>query len=54
MDDRVGMKNIAGLNAEADMGTQGAAVITAQVRERARRELRARRPVLCATWGLVV
>jgi hypothetical protein len=51
MDDRVGRKDNAGLNEEADMG---AAVIMAQACERARRELRVRRPVLFATWGVVV
>jgi hypothetical protein len=54
MDDRVDRKDNAGLNEEADMGAQGAAVIMAQARERARRERRVRRAVLFATWGLVV
>jgi hypothetical protein len=54
MDDRVGRKDNAGLNEEADMGAQGAAVIMARARERARRELRVRRPVLFATRGVVV
>jgi hypothetical protein len=54
MDDRVCMKDNAGLNEEADMGAQDAVVIMAQPRERARRELRVRRPVLFATWGLAV
>jgi hypothetical protein len=54
MGGRVEMKDNAGLNEEADMGAQGAAAIMAQARERARRELRVRHPVLFATWGLVV
>jgi hypothetical protein len=54
MDDRVGRNDNAGLNEEADMGAQGVAVIMAQAHERARRELRVRRPVLFAIWGVVV
>jgi hypothetical protein len=48
------MKDDAGINEAAGMDVQHAAVILRQARERARRELAVRRPLLFVTWGLVV
>jgi hypothetical protein len=50
----VEMKDDAGMDQAAGMDAQQAAVIMQQARERARRELAVRRPVLFVTWGLVV
>jgi len=54
MNEGTGMKDGADMNEAAGMDAQGAAVIMQAARERARRELRVRRPVLFVTWGLVV
>jgi hypothetical protein len=48
------MKDDAGMDEAAGMDAQHAAAIMQQARERARRELAVRRPVLFVTWGLVV
>ena len=48
------MKDDAGIDEAAGMDVQQAAVILRQARERARRELAVRRPLLFVTWGLVV
>jgi hypothetical protein len=48
------MKDDPGMDQAVDMDAQQAAVIMQQARERARRELAVRRPVLFLTWGLVV
>jgi len=48
------MKDDAGMDEAAGLDAQGAAVIMQQAREQALRQLRVRRPVLFATWGLVV
>ncbi|HEV3295129.1 MAG TPA: hypothetical protein VG123_39625 [Streptosporangiaceae bacterium] len=48
------MKDDAGMDEAAGMDAQQAAAIMQQARERARRELAVRRPVLFVTWGLVV
>jgi hypothetical protein len=52
MNEGTGMKDGPGTGEALD--AQGAAVIAQEARERARRELRIRRPVLFVTWGLVV
>jgi hypothetical protein len=52
MNEGTGMKDGPGTGEALD--AQGAAVLLQQARERARRELRVRRPVLFVTWGLVV
>jgi hypothetical protein len=44
----------AGMRDDAGMDVQQATAILRQARERARRELAVRRPVLFVTWGLVV
>lgn len=49
-----GMKDGAGSDEEAGLDVQQAAAIMRQARERAKRELAVRRPVLFITWGLVV
>jgi len=56
MKDGAGAGEAAGTDAQgaADMDAQGAAAIMQEARERARRELAVRRPVLFLTWGLVV
>lgn len=48
------MKDDAGMDEDAAIDVQQAAVILRQARERAQRELAVRRPVLFLTWGLVV
>ncbi len=48
------MKDDAGIDDAAGMDVQHAEVILRQARERARRELAVRRPVLFVAWGLVV
>lgn len=48
------MKDDAGMDGDAAIDVQQAAVILQQARERAQRELAVRRPVLFLTWGLVV
>jgi hypothetical protein len=48
------MTEDTGMDEAAGMDVQQAAVILQQARERARRELAVRRPVLFLTWGLVV
>lgn len=51
MNEEAGTKNGAGMDEAAGMDAQGAAVILRQARERARRELAVRRPVLFAVGG---
>jgi hypothetical protein len=48
------MKDDAGIDEATGMDVQHAAVILRQARERARRELAVRRPLLFVAWGLVV
>ncbi len=54
MNEAAGMKDGADTGEAAAMDVQSAAAIMTQARERARRELAVRRPVLFLTWGLVV
>jgi len=54
MADGAGMKDGTGMGEAAGLDIQSAAVIIQEARERARRELRVRRPVLFLSWGLVV
>src|SRR5258708_1164723 len=54
MNEETSMKDGPGTGEAAGLDAQGAAVIAQEARERARRELRVRRPVLFVTWGLVV
>jgi hypothetical protein len=54
MNEGTGMKDGADMDEAAGMDAQRAAVIMQQARQRARRELAVRRPVLFVTWGLVV
>lgn len=54
MNEEAGTKNGADMDEAAGMDAQGAADILRQARERARRELAVRRPVLFAVWGLAV
>jgi hypothetical protein len=54
MNEGTGMKDGPATGEAAALDAQGAAVIAQEARERARRELRVRRPVLFVTWGLVV
>src|SRR5258708_24850400 len=54
MNEGTSMKDGPGTGEAAGLDAQGAAVIAQEARERARRELRVRRPVLFVTWGLVV
>lgn len=54
MNESAGMKDGADAGEVADLDAQGAAAILQQARERARRELTVRRPVLFVTWGVVV
>lgn len=48
------MKDDTGIDEAAGMDVQHAAVIMRQARERARRELAVRRPVLFVAWGLAL
>jgi hypothetical protein len=54
MNEETGRKDDAHTGETAVMDPQGAAAIMQAARERARHELRIRRPVLFATWGLAV
>src|SRR5260370_24663412 len=54
MSEGTSMKDGPGPGTGQARDAQGAAVILQEARERARRELRVRRPVLFVTWGLVV
>ena len=54
MNEGTSMKDGPGTGEAAGLDAQGAAVIAQEARERARRELWVRRPVLFVTWGLVV
>ncbi len=54
MNEGTSMKDGPGTGEPAGLDAQGAAVIAQEARERARRELWVRRPVLFVTWGLVV
>src|SRR5260370_14863266 len=54
MNEGTSMKDGPGTGEAAGLDAQGAAVIAEEAGERARRELRVRRPVLFVTWGLVV
>src|SRR5216684_8814013 len=54
MNEGTSMKDGPGTGEAAGLDAQGAAVIAQEARERVRRELRVRRPVLFVTWGLVV
>lgn len=54
MNETTGRKDGPGTGEAAGLDAHGAAVIMQEARERARRELRVSRPVLFATWGLVV
>src|SRR5216684_3615241 len=52
MNEGTSMKDGPGTGEAAGLDAQGAAVIAQEARERARRELWVRRPVLFVTWGL--
>ena len=54
MNEETTMKDGADTGEAAGLDAHGAAVILQEARERARRELRVRRPVLFVTWGLAV
>jgi hypothetical protein len=53
MNEGTGMKNGADASEAAGMDAQDAAVIMWEARERARRELTVKRPVIFASWALV-
>src|SRR5258708_23594592 len=54
MNEGTSMKDGPGTGEAAGLDAQGAAVIAQEAGERARRELRVRRPVVFVAWGLVV
>jgi hypothetical protein len=53
MNEGTGMKNGADASEAAGMDAQDAAVIMGEARDRARRELTVKRPVIFASWALV-